>query len=136
MLLTADAAYTLDHWNEKALPGFLTSTIDAVRSVQKLHQVVRQSGAQVVTGHDPEAWPTFKKRRTFTIDRTFSQALWGRACTASPARTVRPRPDRRPILIATKDMLIAGTGTNVTMFSYRISVIPKCSSPASPPSLL
>jgi len=65
MLLTADAAYTLDHWNEKALPGFLTSTIDAVRSVQKLHQVVRQSGAQVVTGHDPEAWPTFKKAPDF-----------------------------------------------------------------------
>ncbi len=65
MLLTADAAYTLDHWNEKALPGFLTSTIDAVRSVLKLHQVVRQSGAQVVTGHDPEAWPTFKKAPDF-----------------------------------------------------------------------
>jgi hypothetical protein len=48
MLLTADAAYTLDHWNEKALLGFLTSTIDAVRSVPKLHHVVRQSGAQVV----------------------------------------------------------------------------------------
>jgi len=30
--------------------------------------------------------------------------------TASPARTVRPRPDRWPILIATKDMLISGTG--------------------------
>jgi glyoxylase-like metal-dependent hydrolase (beta-lactamase superfamily II) len=65
MLLTADAAYTLDHWNEKALPGFLTSTVDAVRSVQKLHQVVRQSGAKVVTGHDPEAWPTFKKAPDF-----------------------------------------------------------------------
>jgi hypothetical protein len=39
----------------KSAAGFLTSTIDEVRSVQKLHQVVRQSGAQVVTGHDPEA---------------------------------------------------------------------------------
>jgi hypothetical protein len=29
---------------------------------------------------------------------------------ASPARTVRPRPDRRPILNATKDVLISGTG--------------------------
>jgi N-acyl homoserine lactone hydrolase len=65
MLLTADAAYTVDHWNEKALPGFLTSTIDEVRSVQKLHQVARQSGVQVVTGHDPEAWPTFKKALDF-----------------------------------------------------------------------
>jgi N-acyl homoserine lactone hydrolase len=60
-LLTIDAAYTMDHWNEKALPGFLVSTIDTVRSVRKLHQVQRKTGAEVVTGHDPDAWPTFKK---------------------------------------------------------------------------
>lgn len=36
LLLTIDAAYTLDHWEEKALPGFLASTVDTVRSVQKL----------------------------------------------------------------------------------------------------
>jgi N-acyl homoserine lactone hydrolase len=65
ILLTADAAYTLDHWNEKALPGFLTSTVDTVRSVRKLRQVARQTGARVVTGHDPEAWPTFKKAPEF-----------------------------------------------------------------------
>jgi glyoxylase-like metal-dependent hydrolase (beta-lactamase superfamily II) len=65
MLLTGDAAYTLDHWNEKALPGFLTSAVDAVRSVRKLRQVARQTGAQVVTGHDPEAWPRFKKAPEF-----------------------------------------------------------------------
>ena len=43
VLLTIDAAYTLDHWNEKALPGFLASTIDTVRSVRKLHQVARKT---------------------------------------------------------------------------------------------
>ena len=52
---------TLDHWNEKALPGFLASTVDTVRSVRKLHQVARQTGAMIVTGHDPDAWPKFKK---------------------------------------------------------------------------
>jgi glyoxylase-like metal-dependent hydrolase (beta-lactamase superfamily II) len=61
VLLTIDAAYTLDHWNEKALPGFLASTVDTVRSVRKLRQVARQTGAIVVTGHDPDAWPEFKK---------------------------------------------------------------------------
>jgi N-acyl homoserine lactone hydrolase len=61
ILLTVDAAYTLDHWEEKALPGFLASTIDTVRSVRKLHQVARQTGAMIVTGHDPDAWPKFKK---------------------------------------------------------------------------
>ena len=60
ILLTIDAAYTTDHWNEKALPGFLTSAIDAVRSVRKLHRIAARSDATVVTGHDPEMWPTFR----------------------------------------------------------------------------
>src|SRR6516165_2745595 len=34
-----------------------------------------------------------------------------RPLTASPARTVRPKPGQRPILIATKDMLISGQDT-------------------------
>jgi N-acyl homoserine lactone hydrolase len=59
-LLTVDAAYTTDHWEEKALPGFLASAVDAVRSVRKLHHIARRSDATVVTGHDPDAWPTFK----------------------------------------------------------------------------
>ena len=65
ILLTVDAAYTLDHWNEKALPGFLASTVDTVRSVRKLHQVARSTGAQIVTGHDPDVWPTFKQAPKF-----------------------------------------------------------------------
>ncbi len=60
ILLTVDAAYTLDHWNEKALPGFLTSTVETVRSVQKLRVLAEQSGAMIVTGHDPEGWPQFR----------------------------------------------------------------------------
>ena len=60
MLLTIDAAYTTDHWNKKALPGFLASVVDTVRSVRKLHRIAARSDATVVTGHDPEAWPTFK----------------------------------------------------------------------------
>jgi glyoxylase-like metal-dependent hydrolase (beta-lactamase superfamily II) len=60
MLLTVDAAYTMDHWEERALPGFLASTVDTVRSVRKLHRLARRSGATVVTGHDPDMWPQFK----------------------------------------------------------------------------
>ena len=60
VLLTVDAAYTMDHWNEKALPGFLASAVDSVRSVRKLHRIAERSGSTVVTGHDPEAWPSFK----------------------------------------------------------------------------
>ena len=61
VLLTVDAAYTMDHWNEKALPGFLASAVDSVRSVRKLHRIAERSGSTVVTGHDPEAWPAFKQ---------------------------------------------------------------------------
>ncbi|MGZ4197316.1 MAG: AttM family quorum-quenching N-acyl homoserine lactonase [Solirubrobacteraceae bacterium] len=60
ILLTVDAAYTTDHWEEKALPGFLASVVDTVRSVRKLHRLAARSGSTVVTGHDPDAWPTFK----------------------------------------------------------------------------
>ncbi len=61
ILLTVDAAYTTDHWEEKALPGFLASAVDAVRSVKKLRRLAERSNATVVTGHDPDAWPKFKQ---------------------------------------------------------------------------
>lgn len=59
-LLCVDAAYTLDHWNEQALPGFMTSALETARSVQKLKRIARRDEAAVVTGHDPVAWPGFK----------------------------------------------------------------------------
>jgi len=65
MLLTIDAAYTTDHWEERALPGFLASTVDTVRSVRKLRTLAERSGAEVVTGHDPDAWPTFRQAPAF-----------------------------------------------------------------------
>ncbi len=65
MLLAIDAAYTTDHWEEKALPGFMASAVDAVRSVRKLHRIADRSGSTVVTGHDPEAWPGFKQAPEF-----------------------------------------------------------------------
>ncbi len=60
LLLAIDAAYTTDHWEEKALPGFMSSAVEAVRSVQKMKAIVDRTQAQVVTGHDPDAWPTFR----------------------------------------------------------------------------
>ncbi len=60
MLPTIDAAYTMDHWEEKTLPGFLASAVDSVRSVRKLHRIAARANATVVTGHDPDSWPKFK----------------------------------------------------------------------------
>lgn len=60
ILLTADAVYTKDHWEERALPGFMASSVDVVRSVQKLRMLAEREDALVVAGHDPEAWPGFR----------------------------------------------------------------------------
>ncbi|GGF76447.1 N-acyl homoserine lactonase AttM [Paracoccus acridae] len=65
VLLAVDAADTLDHWEERALPGALHSAVDAVRSVQKLRAVQRKTDALVIAGHDPEQWSTLKKAPDF-----------------------------------------------------------------------
>jgi glyoxylase-like metal-dependent hydrolase (beta-lactamase superfamily II) len=61
VLLTIDAAYTLDHWEDKALPGLVCSSVDAANSVAKLKKIAEDTGALLVTGHDPDNWKTFKK---------------------------------------------------------------------------
>ena len=61
ILLTIDAAYTLDHWENKCLPGLVTSSSEAADSVKKLRKVAKETKAMIVTGHDPDAWATFKK---------------------------------------------------------------------------
>jgi glyoxylase-like metal-dependent hydrolase (beta-lactamase superfamily II) len=60
VLLAIDAAYTRDHWEQRALPGLVCSSVDAARSVLKLRRIAQQTRAMVVTGHDPEMWPTFR----------------------------------------------------------------------------
>lgn len=65
VVLCVDAAYTVDHWEEKVLPGFLASAVDAVNSVKKLRKIAKETDALVVTGHDPDAWPSFKKAPEF-----------------------------------------------------------------------
>jgi glyoxylase-like metal-dependent hydrolase (beta-lactamase superfamily II) len=58
-LLAVDAANSIDHLEEKSLPGFLVSAPDAIRSVRKLKRLAWRSNATVVAGHDPEQWPSF-----------------------------------------------------------------------------
>ena len=60
-MLTIDAAYTVDHWENKCLPGLVTSSSEAVDSVKKLRKVAKETNAVIVTGHDPDSWATFKK---------------------------------------------------------------------------
>jgi len=60
ILLTIDAAYTMDHWEDKALPGLVCSSVDAANSVRKLRKIAKNSHALIVTGHDPDHWQTMK----------------------------------------------------------------------------
>lgn len=61
VLLAQDAAYTMQHWHEQTLPGFLSSAVDSARSVRKLKQLAQRYEALVVPGHDPKIWPSFKQ---------------------------------------------------------------------------
>jgi glyoxylase-like metal-dependent hydrolase (beta-lactamase superfamily II) len=65
VLLAVDAADTMDHWEERALPGALASVVDTVRSVRKLRLVRDRADALVITGHDPKHWPEIIKAPDF-----------------------------------------------------------------------
>jgi len=64
-LLTGDAANSLEHLEEKALPGFIISAVDTVRSVRRLRRLAWRSNAVVIAGHDPVQWPTLKHAPEF-----------------------------------------------------------------------
>jgi glyoxylase-like metal-dependent hydrolase (beta-lactamase superfamily II) len=59
-LLTVDAANTIDHLEERALPGFIISAPETIDSVRKLRRLAWRSNATVIAGHDPDQWPTLK----------------------------------------------------------------------------
>jgi glyoxylase-like metal-dependent hydrolase (beta-lactamase superfamily II) len=59
-LLAVDAANTIDHLEERALPGFIISAPDTIASVRKLRRLAWRSNATVIAGHDPDQWPTLK----------------------------------------------------------------------------
>jgi N-acyl homoserine lactone hydrolase len=65
MMLTADACYTRAHFENEALPGLIYSAADCAESVRRIRRTVDRLEATVVTGHDPEDWPKFKKSPEF-----------------------------------------------------------------------
>lgn len=58
--LTGDAANSLEHLEEKALPGFIISAPDTLTSVRKIRRLAWRAQATVVAGHDPEQWAELK----------------------------------------------------------------------------
>ncbi len=65
VLLAVDAADTMDHFEEKALPGALHSAIEVVRSVKKLRAVQQREDALVIAGHDSKQWAELRKAPNF-----------------------------------------------------------------------
>ena len=61
VLLAADAAYTRAHYEGRLLPPTLVSREDTIRSVERLREVERETGALVVTGHDGREWEGLRK---------------------------------------------------------------------------
>ena len=61
VLLTFDAANTIDHLEERALPGFIISMPETIASVRKLRRLAWRSQALVIAGHDPDQWPELRK---------------------------------------------------------------------------
>ena len=57
--LAIDAAYTLDHFQDKALPGLMPSASQVARSVAKLRVVTQMHNAEIIPGHDPDIWPHY-----------------------------------------------------------------------------
>jgi N-acyl homoserine lactone hydrolase len=60
LILAIDAAYTMDHYDNKALPGFMTSARQAVDSVAKLRRIAERTGAKVIAGHDQKQFAGLK----------------------------------------------------------------------------
>lgn len=60
VLIAGDACYTIDHYENRAMPGIMHSGEDVVASVAKIRRFVERSGAMLVPGHDPDEWAKFK----------------------------------------------------------------------------
>lgn len=64
-LLAVDAAYTVDHLEERVMPGLLVSAADTVASVRKIRRLAWRAQAKTIMGHDPDQWPTLRHAPTY-----------------------------------------------------------------------
>lgn len=56
VILAGDASYLQDHWEYRAIPGVSSSSLDAVKSIRKLHTIAERTDALVYFGHDLNQW--------------------------------------------------------------------------------
>jgi len=61
MFFAADSCYTAENIDNDVLPGLAWNPGEVVKTVQRMKILREFYGAQIVTGHDPEAWKGFKQ---------------------------------------------------------------------------
>ncbi len=65
VLLTADAADNRAQWDGHEHPRALFSREAAARSLERLRDLARQTGALLVLGHDPDVWSQLRRAPAF-----------------------------------------------------------------------
>jgi glyoxylase-like metal-dependent hydrolase (beta-lactamase superfamily II) len=60
-LLAGDTCYTQELLNNDILPALLWSPSHLVQSVSRLRYAQKVKNIKIITGHDPEAWLTYKQ---------------------------------------------------------------------------
>lgn len=60
MLLTADSCYTEENLNDNVPPGLVWSEEASIKTLS-LIKSLQSEGAEIIVGHDPKAWKSFKK---------------------------------------------------------------------------
>ena len=61
MFFAADSCYTAENIDNDVLPGLAWNPSEVVKTVQRMKNLREFYGAQIVTGHDPEAWKGVKQ---------------------------------------------------------------------------
>ena len=59
ILLTSDSVYTEEILEKGILPGVFFNQDDTVKTINMI-KAMRRDGIRIITGHDPQAWSSFK----------------------------------------------------------------------------
>jgi len=60
LLFAADACYTTENLEDNRLPGLAWSFGEVVLSIERMKRLRETTGAQIIPGHDPEAWKNIR----------------------------------------------------------------------------
>ena len=69
MILTSDAGYCSDNYNEMRVPGVVLDSVGWAKSCRRIKKLARESRAQVWFGHDMAQFRTLKTAPQFYYDR-------------------------------------------------------------------